>query len=85
MGMKDNTKSYYILSQKQNEAEDELNMYNDMMKDLKDAAKELRKGSPERIDLMTKANEIKNSITYIKLKTKLETLNFAINTVFYLN
>ena len=78
-----NSKAYYTLTNKRSELEEELDIMSELIRNIQDDAKKLKKGSPERQDLMRRANELKNSETYKDLKLKIEILNFCINTVFY--
>lgn len=78
-----NTKAYYTLANKRMVLEEELDIMSELIRNIQDDAKKLKKGSPERQDLMRRANEIKNSETYKNLKLRIEMLNFCINTVFY--
>ena len=78
-----NTKAYYTLTNKRSELEEDLDVMTEVIRNIQDDAKKLKKGSPERQDLMRRANELKNSETYKDLKLKIEILNFCINTVFY--
>lgn len=78
-----NTKAYYTLTNKRMALEEELDVMSELIRNIQDDAKKLKKGSPERQDLMCRANEIKNSETYKNLKLRIEMLNFCINTVFY--
>lgn len=78
-----NTKAYYTLTNKRMTLEEELDTMSELIGNIQDDAKKLKKGSPERQDLMRRANEIKNSETYKNLKLRIEMLNFCINTVFY--
>lgn len=77
------TKAYYALTNKRMVLEEELDTMSELIRNIQDDAKKLKKGSPERQDLMRRANEIKNSETYKNLKLRIEMLNFCINTVFY--
>ena len=76
-------KAYYALTNKRMVLEEELDIMSELIRNIQDDAKKLKKGSIERQDLMRRANEIKNSETYKNLKLKIEMLNFCINTVFY--
>lgn len=78
-----NTKAYYTLTNKRTILEEELDTMSELIGNIQDDAKKLKKGSPKRQDLMRRANEIKNSETYKNLKLRIEMLNFCINTVFY--
>lgn len=78
-----NTKTYYTLINKRMTLEEELDTMSELIRNIQDDAKKLKKGSIERQDLMRRANEIKNSETYKNLKLRIEMLNFCINTVFY--
>lgn len=78
-----NSKAYYTLTNKRSELEEECETMTDLIKNIQDDAKKLKKGSIERQDLMRKANELKNSESYKNLKLQIKTLNFCINTVFY--
>lgn len=79
-----NTKAYYTLTNKRTILEEELDIMSELIGNIQDdAKKKLKKGSPERQDVMRRANEIRNSKTYKNLKLKIEMLNFCINTVFY--
>ena len=78
-----NTKTYYTLTNKRMTLEEELDTMSELIRNIQDDAKKLKKGSIERQDLMRRANEIRNSETYKNLKLKIEMLNFCINTVFY--
>lgn len=77
------TKAYYTLTNKRMVLEEELDIMSELIRSIQGDAKKLKKGSPERQDLMRRANEIRNSETYKNLKLKIEILNFCINTVFY--
>lgn len=79
-----NTKAFYILTSKRAEVEDKIEEYDILIKENREQAKKLKKGSIERQELMVKANDLANSLTYQKLKIELSTLNFCINTTFYL-
>lgn len=78
-----NTKAYYTLTNKRMTLEEEFDIMSELIKNIQNDAKKLKKGSPERQDLMRRANEIKNSEAYKNLKLRIEMLNFCINTVFY--
>lgn len=78
-----NTKTYYTLTNKRMTLEEELDTMSELIRNIQDDAKKLKKGSIERQDLMRRANEIRNSETYKNLKLKIEMLKFCINTVFY--
>lgn len=78
-----NSKVYYTLTNKRSELEEECEVMTELIKNIQDDAKKLKKGSIERQDLMRKANELKNSESYKNLKLQIKTLNFCINTVFY--
>ena len=78
-----NTRAFYELSKRRQLIEEQLQEYNTIINGLRSDAKKLKKGSIERQELMTKANDLKNYNVYIKLETELKTLNFCINTVFY--
>lgn len=77
------TKVYYALTNKRMVLEEEFDIMSELIRNIQNDAKKLKKGSPERQDLMRRANEIKNSETYKNLKLRIEMLNFCINTVFY--
>ena len=79
-----NTKAFYKLTSKRQEIEDFIEPYDAAIQELKDAAKKLKKGSPERQELMKKANDLKNEECYKKWQTELRIMNYCINTVFYL-
>lgn len=76
-------KAYYALTNKRMVLEEELDIMSELIRNIQDDAKKLKKGSLERQELMRRANEIRNSETYKNLKLKIEVLNFCINTVFY--
>lgn len=78
-----NTTAYYKLTGRRSCIEDLIEPYDTAIKDLKEDAKKLKKGSQERQDLMKKANDLNNDTVYKNLKLELRTLNFCINTVFY--
>lgn len=78
-----NTKAFYRLTQERNKLEEELELYNIMITELREKAKKLKKGTDERKELMNKANDIKNGELYREIKTKIETMNFCINVAFY--
>lgn len=78
-----NSKAYYTLTNKRSELEEECETMTELIKNIQDDAKKLKKGSTERQDLMRRANELKNSENYKNLKLQIKTLNFCINTVFY--
>lgn len=78
-----NTKAYYKLTSKRAELEEELETMSDLIRNIQDDAKKLKKGSIERQDLMKRANEIRNSEAYKNLQLQIKTFNFCINTVFY--
>lgn len=78
-----NTKAYYALTNKRMTLEEEFDIMSELIRNIQDDAKKLKKGSIERQDLMRRANEIRNSETYKNLKLRIEILNFCINTVFY--
>lgn len=78
-----NSKAYYTLTNKRSELEEECETMSELIKNIQDDAKKLKKGSIERQDLMRRANELKNSESYKNLKLQIKMLNFCINTVFY--
>lgn len=78
-----NTKAYYNLTERRNKIESYIEDYEVAIKELRDEAKKLKKGSPERQELMKRANDLKNDITYRGRITELRTLNYCINIVFY--
>lgn len=78
-----NTKAFYKLTDKRNEIEGSIETYNVLIRELREEAKKLKKGSIERQELMKRANDLNNDAVYVKLKGQLEILNFCINTVFY--
>lgn len=80
----DNVKAFYRLSKKREEIKDSIEDYDDSIKDISELARKQKKGSIERKELFEKANAIKNSDDYKRLKAQLEVMNFCINTVFYL-
>lgn len=78
-----NTKAYYNLTERRNKIESYIEDYEVAIKELRDEAKKLKKGSPERQELMKRANDLKNDITYRERLIELRTLNYCINIVFY--
>lgn len=78
-----NTKAFYKLTNKRNEIEESIEVYNSLIRELREEAKKLKKGSVERQDLMKRANDLNNDVIYVKLKGQLEMLNFCINITFY--
>lgn len=78
-----NTKAYYNLTERRNKIESYIEDYEVAIKELRDEAKKLKKGSPERQELMKRANDLKNDIAYRERITELKTLNYCINIVFY--
>lgn len=78
-----NVKAYYNLTERRSKVERYIEDYDVVIKELRDEAKKLKKGSMERQELMERANGLKNDSTYRELKIELRTLNYCINTVFY--
>lgn len=78
-----NIKAYYNLTERRSKVESYIEDYDVVIKELRDEAKKLKKGSMERQELMKRANDLKNDSTYRELQIELRTLNYCINTVFY--
>lgn len=78
-----NVKAYYNLTERRSKVERYIEDYDVVIKELRDEAKKLKKGSMERQELMKRANDLKNDSTYRELQIELRTLNYCINTVFY--
>lgn len=80
-----NTKAYYKLTSKRYEIEEHLEPYNIQIEEFRKEAKKLKKGSAERQKFVKMANDLVNSLEYQKLQVESKTLNYCINTFFYLS
>lgn len=77
-----NINAFYTLSQKRRDLNEQLDILDNQIKEFKEEAKKLKKGSDERKEMMGKANEIENSVEYKVLKAQCQMINYCMNIVF---
>ena len=79
--VKMNSKAYYELHKKRQELEEEIEILEKRIRNLKQEM--LKKDLPERKKIQKEINKIIQSEKSIELQASLKTINFCINTVFY--
>lgn len=78
-----NSRAYLLMENKRQKIQEELDILDEQIKLLRDEAKKQKKGSDIRKSYNYKIDIIKNSDEYKTLKTKINTINFCINCLYY--